>query len=134
MASVSTGVAETNDVIIKKLTSEPAAITGSQWWSMKRSKEGTQLDVYAEGDLGYFAQLFYQLISRGSISTTPATSSVPIPVQDGNQHSQNEVPDPSDTAIIPVSTTAESTKSDDETEVLRLSDTENQKLMMPSKS
>ena len=63
--SVSTGVAETNDVIIKKLTSEPAAIVGSQWWSMKRSKEGTQLDMYAEGDLGYIAHLFYQLISRG---------------------------------------------------------------------
>ena len=64
--SVSTGVAETTDVIIKtsanepenpdvtikKLTSEPAAIVGSKWWSMKRSKEGTQLDVYAEGEIG----------------------------------------------------------------------------------
>ena len=116
--SVSTGVAETNDVIIKKLTSEPAAIVGSQWWSMKRSKEGTQLDVYAEGDLGYIAQLFYQLISRGSISTNPATSSEPIPVRDSNQHSQSEAPD---TAIVPASITAESTKQDKH---LRLSDTE----------
>ena len=131
MPSVSTGVAETNDVIIKKLTSEPAAIVGSQWWSMKRSKEGTQLDMYAEGDLGYIAQLFYQLISRGSISTTPATSSEPIPVQDSNQHSQSEASD--STAIVPASTTAESAKQDKqpddgtkiETEILlRLTDTE----------
>ena len=126
--SVSTGVAETNDVIIKKLTSEPAAIVGSQWWSMKRSKEGTQLDVYAEGDLGYIAQLFYQLISRGSISTTPATSSEPFPAQDSKEHSQSEAPD---TALVPASTTAETTKQDEQpddgTEIetlLRLSDTE----------
>ena len=127
--SVSTGVAETNDIIIKKLTSEPAAIVGSQWWSMKRSKEGTQLDVYAERDLGYIAQLFYQLISRGSISTTPTTSSEPIPVQDSNQHSQSETPN--DTDIVSASTTTGSTKQDEQpdngTEVnalLRLSDTE----------
>ena len=91
--SISTGVAETNDVIIKKLMSEPAAIVGSQWWSMKRSKKGTQLDIYAEGDLGYIAQLFYQLISRGSTGTTPATSSEPIPVQDSNEHSKSEAAD-----------------------------------------
>jgi hypothetical protein len=118
--SVSTGVAETNDVIIKKLTSEPAAIVGSQWWSMKRSKEGTQLGMYSEGDLGYFAQLLYQLISRGSTSTTPATSS--------NRHSKF---DPSDPAIVPASTgnsTAENMKqdkqADHETEPDKLSDTE----------
>ena len=122
MPSVSTGVAETNDVIIKKLTSEPAAIVGSQWWSMKRSKEGTQLDVYAEGDLGYIAQLFYQLISRGSTSTTPAT---------GREHSQSEAPDPNDTAIVKASkmeeTTIQDEQPDDGTEVhnfLRLLDTE----------
>ena len=119
---MSTGVAETNDIIIKKLTSEPAAIVGSQWWSMKRSKEGTQLDMYAEGDLGYIAKLFYQLISRGSISTTPAA---------GREHSQSEAPDPNDTAIVPASKTEETTiqdeQPDDGTEVhtfLRLSDTE----------
>ena len=83
--SISTGVAETNDVIIKKLTSEPAAIAGSQWWSMKRSEEGTQLDVYGEGDLGYLAQLFFQLISKRSTSTTPGTSSEPVTVQDNSK-------------------------------------------------
>ena len=128
MASVSTGVAETNDVIIKKLTSEPAAIVGSQWWSMKRSEEGTQL---AEGDHGYIAQLFYQLISRGSISTTPATSSEPIPVQDSNEH---ETADTTDLTIVPASTNDPTTgntkrddQSDDENELelmVRLSDIE----------
>ena len=76
--SISTGVAEINEVIIKKLTSEQVAIAGSQWESMKSSKEGTQLDKYDEGDL---AQLFYQLIYKQSNSTTPATSSEPIPKQ-----------------------------------------------------
>ena len=76
--SVSTGVAETNDVIIRKLTSETAAIAGSQWWSMKRSKEGTKLDMYSEGDLGYLAQLFYQLIYK---STTLSTISEQVLLQ-----------------------------------------------------
>ena len=75
--SISTGVAETNDVIIKKLLSEPAAIAGSQWWSMKRSKEDTQLGMYGEDELGCLAQLFYRLIS------TPAAGSGPVPVQEG---------------------------------------------------
>ena len=112
VASVSTGVAETNDVIIKKLTSEPAAIVGSQWWSMKRSKEGTQLDVYAEGDLSYIAQLFYQLISRGSISTTPE----PIPVQDSNERL---TADTTDLTIVSASTndsTLGNTKQDDQSD------------------
>ena len=81
--SISTGVAETNDVIIKtskpedvtikKLTSEPVAIAGSEWKSMKSSKKGTQVDMYDEQDL---AQLFYQLIYKQSASTTPATSTI----------------------------------------------------------
>ena len=44
-------VAETNEVIIKKLTSEQVAIAGSQWRSMKRLKEGTQPDMYDKEDL-----------------------------------------------------------------------------------
>ena len=70
-SSASTGVAEANDVIIKKLTSEPAAISGSQWWSIKKSKEDGQID---EGDCDYLAQLFYMLIS--SISKTESEESV----------------------------------------------------------
>ena len=48
--SKSTGVAETNDVIIKKLVSEPAAISNSHWWSLKRSSTKSdvrQLDTYS---------------------------------------------------------------------------------------
>ena len=76
--SASTGVAEANDVIIKKLTSEPAAISGSQWWSMKKSKEDGRLD---EGDCDYLAQLFYRLISK-TMSKTEQTTTVPATVSE----------------------------------------------------
>ena len=74
--SASTGVAEANDVIIKKLTSEPAAISGSQWWSMKKSKEDGQID---KGDCDYLAQLFYRLISK-TMSETEHTTTVPATI------------------------------------------------------
>ena len=45
--SVSTGVAETSDVIIKRITSEQAAIAGSQWWSMKKSNEASEAMSFA---------------------------------------------------------------------------------------
>ena len=128
--SISTGVAETNEVIIKKLTSEQVAIAGSQWKSMKSSKEDTQLDTYDVVDL---AQLFYQLIHKQSASTTPATSSEPTTkqnasttaatsneptsMQDSNKHSKSEAPDLSNPAIIPASTnnpTGENTKQDEQ--------------------
>ena len=105
MPSISTGVAESNDVIIKKLTSEPAAIAGSQWWSMKKSTEGTQIDMYSEGDLGYLAHLFYGLIYK---NTTPAASNQPVAVQDSSDHlamQGSETLDHSDLSIVPVSTT-----------------------------
>ena len=57
--SVSTGVAETNDVIIKKLTSETAALP--QWRSLKRSKEGGRLEG---GEIDDLTQLFFRLISK----------------------------------------------------------------------
>ena len=76
--SASTGVAEANDVIIKKLTSEPAAISGSQWWSMKKSKDDGQID---EGDCDYLAQVFYTLISK-SMRETEQTTSVPATVSE----------------------------------------------------
>ena len=98
-------MAESNDVIIKKLTSEPAAIAGSQWWSMKKSTEGTQIDMYSEGDLGYLAHLFYGLIYK---NTTPAASSQPVAVQDSSDHlamQGSETLDHSDLSIVPVSTT-----------------------------
>ena len=76
--SASTGVAEANDVIVKKLTSEPAAISGSQWWSMKKSKEDGRID---EGDCDYLAQLFYRLISK-TMSETEQTTTVPTAVSE----------------------------------------------------
>ena len=76
--SASTGVAEANDVIIKKLTSEPAAISGSQWWSMKKSKDDGRID---EGDCDYLAQVFYTLISK-SMRETEQTTTVPATVSE----------------------------------------------------
>ena len=76
--SVSTGVAETNDVIIKKLTCEPAAIAGSQWQSMQKSNEATPSGIYDEENFSYLARLFYQLIRR---NPTPSTSDESVPLQ-----------------------------------------------------
>ena len=73
--SISTGLAETNDVIIKKLTTELTTISGSEWWSMKRPKHGRELDMYGEGNLDYLAQLFYRLISKSNSKTGPVTVS-----------------------------------------------------------
>ena len=117
-------MAETNDVIIKKLTSEPAAIAGSQWWSMKKSKEGTQLDMYSEGNLDYLAKLFYRLIYKNA---APVTTNEPAPVQDNGDQlatKDSEILDPSNLSIVQASTTdhkVESTKSkehlEDDTEL-----------------
>jgi coiled-coil and C2 domain-containing protein 1 len=97
--SISTGMAETNDVIIKKLTSEPAAITGSQWWSLKKSKEG---DMHSEVELGYIAQLFYRLIRK--TTTTPAAGcDESVPVQDNNKDSTVGTLDVATHTIAPVS-------------------------------
>ena len=92
MPSVSTELAETNDVIIKKLTSESAAISNSHWWSMKRSKEDRRAghqDMFSERDLGYIAQLYFRLISTRSIPTTSMpdhddSDTAPHPVPDSN--------------------------------------------------
>ena len=65
-------MAETNDVIIKKVANEPGAITGSQWWSMKKSNMDGQLATKSE-DRDYLAQLFYRLISQMSKSKQSVT-------------------------------------------------------------
>ena len=85
--SISTGVAETNDVIIKKLTSEPAAITGSQWQSMKAPKERTKLGIYSEENFSYLARLFYRLIYRNA---APAANSELVQVQSSNDRLATE--------------------------------------------
>ena len=105
--SISTGVAEANDVIIKKLTSEPAAIEGSQWRSLKKSTEDVKLDnIYSEGDFSYLAQLFYRLIYK---NTTPgATGSEPVQVNSASHHlaaKGDQTQDLSDLSITSASTT-----------------------------
>ena len=63
--SKSTGVAETNDVMIKKLVSDQAAIVRSEWRSLKRSKE-EKSDSQTENleNVSYLAQLYYKLITE----------------------------------------------------------------------
>ena len=94
--SISTGVAETSDVIIKKLSSEAAAVADShEWWSMKRSNEGnksTEIDKYSESDLGYLAQFFFQLISKHSIA--PVSSTEPDSKLDISDQSSTDSPTP----------------------------------------
>ena len=85
---------------------------------MKRSKEGTQLDVYSEGDLGYLTQLFFQLIYKRSTSGNLVMSSEPVIVQD-SQKLKSEALDPSDVTIVPASTSdqkAENSKQDEQSE------------------
>ena len=79
--SISTGVAETSEVIIKKLTCEPAAIAGSQWQSIKNLNDGTELGIYSKENFGYLARLFYRLINR---EPAPATSSESVQVQNNS--------------------------------------------------
>ena len=67
--SVSTGVAETNDVIIKKLTSETAALP--QWRSLKRSKEGGRIEG---GEIDDLTQLFFRLISKSKSESKPSVN------------------------------------------------------------
>ena len=57
--SSSTGMADTKEVVIKKLTSTTAALP--QWKSVKRSKEGGRLE---DGDVDDLTQLFYRLITE----------------------------------------------------------------------
>ena len=60
--SPSTGVAESKDVIIKKLTSISATITNSEWSAITRQDASREME--SKGDVMYLAQLFYQLISK----------------------------------------------------------------------
>ena len=94
--SKSTGVAESNDVIIKKLVSESTAIVNSKWQSLKKSKEGGNIGTLGpgnEGDLRYLAQWFYQLISAGTISASNSeTVSTSILPESKQSASEGEAP------------------------------------------
>ena len=94
--SVSTGVAEAYEVIIKKMTSETAAIAGSQWHSLKKSiKRGATKENVVVGagiDLKYLTQIFYHLISKTAASVLSPTSEA-IP-QLADSEASNESDDP----------------------------------------
>ena len=105
--SVSTGVTETNEVVIKKLTSESVAITDSQWCSMKKSNEARQ-DVYCETELKYLAQLFYQ-----SIQSVSATSVEPALNPETTIESDKTIPKSTSTTNTEENSEKEVSKPDD---------------------
>ena len=96
--SVSTGVAEACEVIIKKMTSETAAIAGSHWHSLKNSIErGALKENVVAGtdiDLKYLAQILYHLIFKTMTSTSsPSLTSEAIP-QPADSETSNGGDDP----------------------------------------
>ena len=76
--SVSTGVAEACEVVIKKMTSETAAIAGSQWHSLKKSiEQGATKENVVGIDIKYLTQIFYHLIVASIPSPTGEAISQP---------------------------------------------------------
>jgi hypothetical protein len=73
--SKSTGVAEINDVIIKKLVCESTAIVNSMWQTLRRSQshEGGSGGAQQQEDFTYLAQWFYRLISLTTSDDGTAT-------------------------------------------------------------
>ena len=76
--SKSTGVAETNDIIIKKLVCESTAIVNSMWQTLRH--EGGSSGPQQQEDFTYLAQWFYRLISMttsdGDKTTPHDTTSI----------------------------------------------------------
>ena len=66
--SKSTGVAETYDVVIKKLVCESTAIVNSMWQSIHRSQGGSSSATKQEGELTQLARWFYQVIANAKES------------------------------------------------------------------
>ena len=63
--SKSTGAAETNDVVIKKLVCESAEIVNSTWKSIHKSQEGSSSTAnQQEGELTQLARWFYRVIAN----------------------------------------------------------------------
>ena len=96
-ASVSTGVAETYEVIIKKMTSETAAIAGSQWHSLKKSfKPGAKKENVVGVDIEYLTQIFYHLIFKTAASVpSPTSEAIPQPADSEASNGSND-PTPHD--------------------------------------
>ena len=94
--SVSTGVAETNDVIIKKLTSETAALP--QWRSLKRSKEGGRIEG---GEIDDLTQLFFRLISKSKSESKPSVNTeAAVVTETKNPQKAPELPDRASTTEL----------------------------------
>ena len=97
--SVSTGVAEVYEVIIKKMTSETAAIAGSQWHSLKKSKSikrGATKEDDVGVDIKYLTQIFYHLISKTAASTPSPTSEAILQLNDSEASNGSGDPTPHD--------------------------------------
>ncbi len=76
--SVSTGVAEASDVIIKKLISASAAISNSKWWSLTENKslsESDEINQVSKQELSYLARIFMLLTSKSATLNGIASSS-----------------------------------------------------------
>ena len=92
--SVSTGVAEAYEVIIKKMTSETAAIAGSQWHSLKKSiEQGATKENVVGIDIEYLTQIFYHLIFKTVAS--PISEAIPQPA-DSETSNRSDDPTPHD--------------------------------------
>ena len=92
--SKSTGVVETNDVIIKKFVCESTAIVNSKWQSIQKS----QTDSSSPGaqpqkdDLTNLARWFYRLISAETTSKEDAKTKKEQSKKDENVASTTETP------------------------------------------
>ena len=99
--SVSTGVADAYEIIIKikKMTSETAAIAGSQWHSLKKSiKRGATKENVIGIDIEYLTQIFYHLIFKTVASVpSPTRLSEAIPQPADSEYSNgSDDPTPHD--------------------------------------
>ena len=109
--SKSTGVVETNDVIIKKFVCETTAIVNSNWQSIQRSEGGIHVAQQQEGDLTNFTKWFYRLISK----LAEATSS------DGAKTINKQLQDDKQVAIDTNKTPSESHPTSDSPKSLKKS-------------
>ena len=137
--STSTGIAETNEVIIKKLTSEPAVIIDSQWWSMNRSdpnlrSKASQLSIYGEGELHYQFHMILQLISKCSAMSSNLDLDLDLDKVDNSPPVSNnslflETESDSEEAKIPLADSKQVTENyvpltdSEETEIKRIFET-----------
>ena len=80
--SISTGMSETNEIVIKRFTSEPVAIAESDWQYMK--KLSRNVSIQDNDSIDCLAQLFCQLISKNAVPKTNAE-----PVMNHTEHDKD---------------------------------------------